>query len=387
MRVVFNEGQRVPIKIWAPGGVEEGCLEQFDNLAGLPFAFHHVAGMPDTHKGYGMPIGGVLATKKVIIPNAVGVDIGCGVAAVKTNLPAEDVRPVLRDILNQIQRNIPTGFGWHTEPQESDIWAEVPCEPVVQRELLNAMRQLGTLGGGNHFIEVQSDEEGTVWVMLHSGSRNLGKQVCEYYNKIANDRNQEWFSVVKPGRELAFLPLDSDEGKDYRQAMEFCLKFAKASRAHMMAKIRDAFVRFLPSVWFEHSYDVHHNYAVMEHHFGENVMVHRKGAVKAIGTVIVPGSMGTSSYIGTGLENSESFLSCSHGAGRCMGRNEAKRQFTAQEVVEDMKALGVELFKAKKNDVAEECRQAYKDIDAVMLAQADLVKPEVRLRPLGVVKG
>ena len=385
MHVIADEG-RLPIKVWA-NEVEEGCLTQLANLSRLPFAYHHIAAMPDTHQGYGMPIGGVLAAEGVVIPNAVGVDIGCGMRAVRSDLAVEVARPKLHDLLNQFQRDIPTGFNWHDAPQE---WEEFEGDtaglPIVNAELKKARLQLGTLGGGNHFIEIQAEEEGRIWFMLHSGSRNLGKQVCDYYNKLAREVNKRWHSVVDDKWELAFLPLDSTEGAAYMHEMDFCLRFAKENRARMMQRVMNAVQRFFPDVTFEDERDIHHNYAAMEHHFSKNVLVHRKGAVKATGLVIIPGSMGSSSYIAAGKANPDSFLSCSHGAGRRMGRKEATRRYTAQAVIEDMKALGIEIMKPKKADIAEECRQAYKDIDAVMAEQTDLVEPVTKLTPIGVIK-
>lgn len=389
MKVIYDrESMRVPIKIWA-GDLEEGCLRQLHHLANLPFAFHHVAAMPDAHEGYGMPIGGVLAARGAIIPNAVGVDIGCGMALLDTGLQAEQVRPVLRQILNDIQRSIPHGFARHKSPQDSDIFVEAPVDlKIIDQELESARYQLCTLGGGNHFIEVQSDKDGLIYVMLHSGSRNLGKKVADYYNKLAVKLNRRWHMSVPEEWQLAFLPTDSQEGQDYLRAMNFCLAFARENRRLMLDRIEDILERFIPEYRRGAGrLDVHHNYARLENHFGENVMVHRKGAVRAQGQVIIPGSMGSSSYIARGLENTESFWSCSHGAGRVMSRSQARKEILVDNVILEMREMEIELFKVNKSDVAEECRQAYKDIGMVMRQQEDLAEALVELRPLGVVKG
>ncbi|WP_027356296.1 RtcB family protein [Desulfofundulus thermocisternus] len=384
MKIITTE--KIPIKTWARE-VEEGALEQARHLANHPFARFHVALMPDVHQGYGMPIGGVLATEGVIIPNAVGVDIGCGVRAVRTNQKVDNIRPFLKRILNQIQQAIPTGFDHHKKPQKSPLFHRAPDVPVIKEELENAKYQLGTLGGGNHFIEFQADDQNYVWVMLHSGSRNFGKKVADYYNRLAINLNEKYGFPIPREWQLACLPLESLEGQQYLSAMNFCLEFARENRARMMNVILEICHSTLPDFTWDKEIDVHHNYASLEKHFGQQVMIHRKGAVRAEGDVIVPGSMGSPSYICRGLANPESFASCSHGAGRVMGRNEARRRIPVDEVIKEMQALGIELFKIKKKDLAEECRQAYKDINQVMEEQRDLVEVKIKLKPLGVIKG
>ena len=387
MKVI--ETQTVPIKLWAEN-TEEGCLEQARNLASLPFVKEWVALMPDAHQGYGMPIGGVIATDRVVIPNAVGVDIGCGMKARKTNLTELD-KETLKKILNQIQRDVPTGFSHHGKDQEmsSELLSRVQEMSFDNEELRGMYRdmgeQMGTLGGGNHFIEIQRGDDGHIWIMLHSGSRGIGKKTCDYYNKIAEELNTQWYS--QGAEELAFLPLDIPQGQEYLVAMRIAMQFAEENRLMMLERVTAAIAKFVPNMEVEEAIDTHHNYASMEHHFGKDYLVHRKGAVPPIRKIIIPGSMGTFSYIGEGLENPQSFCSCAHGAGRRMGRKEAMRQFTAQSVLEEMKQKDIELFKVKKEDVAEECSASYKDIDVVMENQKDLVRPLVKLRPLGVVKG
>lgn len=372
----------IPIKTW--NDVDESTMAQAVNLAALPFAFHHIALMADAHVGYGMPIGGVLAAKEVIIPNAVGVDIGCGMRLWKTSVTVDEFMPLRDTILSDIHRSIPTGFGRHRKPRAIP---EMPDIPTLQAEADTAKISIGTLGGGNHFVEIQRDEDGNVWVMVHSGSRNLGLTMCNHYNSIARDLNALWHSSVPDAWELAFLPLETAEGQEYLAVMDYCLEFAKANRASMQDAVNAAFTRRLPGVGFGETVDVHHNYAAMEKHYGQDVMVHRKGAIKARGPVVIPGSMGTASYLCTGLDNPESFGSCSHGAGRAMGRKQARRELTVESVIQEMREADIRLFKSKKDDVAEESPAAYKDIEDVMAKQADLVRADVRLMPLGVVKG
>jgi tRNA-splicing ligase RtcB len=378
--------EKIPMKIWA-SNVEDNALEQAKNLANLPFANHWVALMADAHLGFGMPIGGVVAVDGMVIPNAVGVDIGCGMKARKTNLTEID-KETLKNILHQVQRDVPNGFAHHKQPQVISaelqaIAAEViAAETALAKVFTQMPLQMGTLGGGNHFIELQKGDDGHIWIMLHSGSRGIGKMVCDFYDKLAQTMN--------PGDEhahLAALPVDSQTGRNYLLAMKAAMKFAEDNRLQMLEKVATAMTKFFPDMKVEEAIDTHHNYAALEHHFGTDVYVHRKGAVRAVGKVIIPGSMGTYSYIGEGLENPESFCTCSHGAGRLMGRKEAMQKFSVQSVIEEMKAKKIELVKQKKNDVAEECAGAYKDIDQVMKNQLDLVKPLVKLQPIGVVKG
>jgi len=384
--------------------IEEGALEQGKHLANLPFAFKHIAIMPDSHQGFGMPIGGVLATKDIIVPNAVGVDIGCGMCAVKTSLTEID-RDTLKKIMGEIRKAIPVGFAHHKEKQDErlmppannyglDFW-EIG-KMVCQKEYKNALTQIGTLGGGNHFIEIQKGSDGHIWIMIHSGSRNLGKQVADYYNKLAVKLNEKWYSSVPKEWELAFLPVDSEEGQTYIREMQYCVDFALANRKLMMDRIQNIFVDIygfcdrgnekLGGMYFEEIINIAHNYASLENHFGKNVWVHRKGATLAredtIG--IIPGSMGTKSYIVKGLGNPESFESCSHGAGRRMGRKEAIRTLNLKD--EQKKMNGI-IGAPRNQDELEEAPGAYKDIDEVMENQNDLVEIIVKLKPLAVIKG
>lgn len=380
--------ENVPIFVWARS-LDEGTVTQAKNLANLPFAFHHVALMADAHVGFGMPIGGVLATRGQILPHAVGLDIGCGVRAWRTNVPVAALLPHRDRILNDIQRSVPQGFEWHKASQaaRTRLFDDVPRIPSLAAEIEKAKRQIGSLGGGNHFIELQADPDDVVWAMVHTGSRNIGKQVAEHYDKLAREANRRSDSLVPTEWGLAHLEFDSELGREYFSAMQWCLKFAQESRRLIAEEVQRAIARHFPDAEPDEALDVHHNYASVERHFGEEVIVHRKGAVRASGTVFIPGSMGTASYVGEGLQSADAFESCSHGAGRALGRKEAMRTFETRSVLAELEERGVRLFKAHKADVAEEAPAAYKDIEDVMELQRDLVEPRVRLRPIGVVKG
>ena len=379
--------------------IEDNAMEQVKNLTNLPFAKKLIALMPDCHSGYGMPIGGVLATKGVIIPNAVGVDIGCGMCAVKTSLTDIDT-DTLKDIMGRIRKVVPVGFRKHKEKQDIKLmpgrsWEQTvnmdKYTPIVEKEFNNALKSLGTLGGGNHFIEIQKGDDGFIWIMIHSGSRNLGKQVADHYNNIAIKLNEKWFSQVPTKWELAFLPVDTEEGQSYIYEMNYCVEFALANRELMMSRVMQC---FRDALGLEEPYDpifdkpinIAHNYARQENHFGENLWIHRKGATSArVGELgIIPGSMGTKSYIVEGLGNKLSFESCSHGAGRVMGRKEAIRTLDLKKEQEIMKDV---LGKPRSQEDLEEAPSAYKDIDMVMENQKDLVKTLVELKPLAVIKG
>lgn len=593
MKIITTE--KLPIKMWLEE-IEDGAMEQVKHLANLPFAFSHVVIMPDSHQGYGMPIGGVLATKDVIIPNAVGVDIGCGMCAVKTSLTEIDT-DTLKKIMGEIRKQVPVGFSKHEEEQDGDLMPRLPGEvfegniAVVYREYENALRSLGTLGGGNHFIEIQKGSDGHIWIMIHSGSRNLGKQVADHYNKLAIELNKKWHSAVPEDWELAFLPVDSEEGQSYIREMNYCVEFALANRKSMMDRIKFIFeeqvvLREVVSdkkTWEEIIFDpiinIAHNYASKEKHcatcidsldsdnplyesllgdekvskvldsldgyhpfahscggllllkgesvlrpsplqvdaleqmsssiysltqghgqgytqkkqpffpcvcessvqidasyysasnkFGLNfarlfgaeiknhkqgkaqevvspdlsveshrtcenksdsslaymalsekeyhrldrvlgrifgfdsytlyhtihshlhkatdVWVHRKGATLAESDTvgIIPGSQGTASYIVRGKGNIQSFKSCSHGAGRKMGRKEAERTLNLEEEQKALDEKGI-LHSVRGVKDLDEAPGAYKSISEVMKNQEDLVEILVELRPLAVIKG
>lgn len=380
--------ERIPIKLWLDD-IDNAALEQAQNLANLPFAVKHIAIMPDSHPGYGMPIGGVLATKDVVVPNAVGVDIGCGVVAQKTVIK-HITSNEMEQIVYLIKSRIPVGFSHNAEKQDVLLMPEINENiPVCSLLFEEARYQLGTLGSGNHFIEIQRASDDHLWIMIHSGSRNLGKQVADFYNKEAIEENKRWYSKDE-SKDLAFLPLSTETGKQYMAEMKFCVDFALSNRRLMMNKIVGCFDQVIKKdvLGDNKMINIAHNYAAIENHFGRNVVVHRKGATSArVGEIgIVPGSQGTKSYIVEGLGNPESFMSCSHGAGRKLGRHAAMKTLSLKEEIELMNRQGI-LHGIKSEKDLDEAAGAYKDIDVVMENQKDLVKILVELKPVAVVKG
>ncbi|MEA4863312.1 MAG: RtcB family protein [Victivallaceae bacterium] len=390
---------RIPVKSWC-ADVEPGALEQAANLARHPVLAHHVALMPDCHQGYGMPIGGVVAAEDAIIPSAVGVDIGCGMVAVETDIPAERFKDLKfrRAIQEALKNRIPVGEGVsHKEDQSWDGFESYLGNNGRTADFANGLdrKNLGTLGGGNHFIELQKSDAGFAWLMIHSGSRNLGKRVEELYHRRAQKFNERC-RVVLPDPDLAFLPLDEPDGHDYFRDMLFALSYALENRRRMMAVFKETLAEFVPEANFLREVNIHHNYAAVEEHFGEKLCVHRKGATSAKldETGIIPGSMGTASYIVRGLGNPESFMSCSHGAGRRMSRIAACTNLTIEECDAAMDGIVCERWqpyrrhgKAKGRMDLSEAPQAYKAIDEVIEAERDLIEPLVRLTPMAVLKG
>ncbi|HUS62740.1 MAG TPA: RtcB family protein [Acidimicrobiales bacterium] len=382
------EGRRVDIKLWArPSEVEDVALQQLKNIASLPWVFHHVAVMPDVHFGKGATVGSVIAMKDAVSPAAVGVDIGCGMAAVRTSLSSSDLPDDLSSIRSAIEGAIPVGFNSHKEPvaasRASELWAEfADLAPSVQTRREKAMTQLGTLGGGNHFIELCLDGEERVWLMLHSGSRNIGKELAEVHIGRAKALAH---NADLPDRDLAVFLAGTPEMAAYRRDLFWAQRYAMANRAIMLDLYRQVLLKVIPHVRFDEPISCHHNYVSEEHHFGEDVLVTRKGAIRAgrgeLG--IIPGSMGTGSYIVRGLGNADSFESASHGAGRRMSRGAARRQFTVDDLREQ--TTGVEC--RKDAGVIDEIPAAYKDIDQVMRDQDDLVEVVAELRQILCVKG
>ena len=380
-----------PVKIWTDY-VEDSAMEQIENLARLPFLYHHLAVMPDVHTGMGMPIGGVLACVDTVIPNAVGVDIGCGMCAVKTTVKTADIDYLVfrKRVLSKVREIIPLGMSHHKQPQDESLMPQghdIDLTTVVKSEYKSALRQLGTLGGGNHFIEFQRDEDDNLWIMIHSGSRNLGKMVGDYYNKKAREHNEKWHSVVEPSMRLAFLPNDVPEFDEYWREMQFCIDFALCNRKLMMSRIQEVLTSVFPEIEFEPMINIVYNYAAWETHFGRNVVVHRKGATFAgKGTIgIIPGSQGTASYIVEGLGNPESFNSCSHGAGRVLSRTAAINQLDMEAEVQRLNEQGVIHAIRNKSDL-QEAPSAYKDIEEVIKNQLDLISVKTRLLPVAVIK-
>lgn len=407
MKVIKKENYKVPVFSWCPG-IEESAMEQIDHLAQLPFVYKRIAILPDCHMGFGMPIGAVVALRDVISPNMVGVDIACGVCAVKTSLTEIDT-DTLKKIMGEIRKAVPVGFKKHTEMQDEKLmpplsklyFAETDdFKPIIGNGLCgeynNARKSLGTLGGGNHFLEIQKGSDGYIWIMIHSGSRNLGFKVANYYNKLAVEMNEKYFSRVPKSWELAFLPLDSEEGQNYLKEMKYCVDYAYANRKLMMDRIKNIFRQVFnepkgqqtPTLFEGEMINIAHNYASMENHFGQNVLVHRKGATQAkkgqMG--IIPGSQGTKSYIVEGLGNPESFESCSHGAGRIMGRKQAQRTLNLENELKKLNDKGI-IHAIRGVGDLDEAPGSYKDIKGVIENQKDLVKIKVELEPLAVVKG
>lgn len=391
-----------PIKAWTRGvQVEDQAKQQLRNLASMPFIHSHIAAMPDVHWGMGATVGSVIATKGAIIPAAVGVDIGCGMMAVRTTLTASDLPDNLHAIRSAIEAAIPHGrsdnggvndVGAHARPMlgaeslTDGLRRLVDKHPKLERASRRAWNHCGTLGTGNHFIELCLDESQRVWVMLHSGSRGIGNAIGTHFINLAKEDMRRWF-INLPDQDLAYIPDGSDLFKDYRFALEWAQAFARLNRERMMEATLSAIETGLG-----HSVDsdemavnCHHNYVSWERHFGDTVMVTRKGAVRAgLGELgIIPGSMGAKSFIVAGKGNRESFCSCSHGAGRAMSRAEAKRRFTLEDHAKATE--GVEC--RKDEDVIDETPAAYKSIDAVMAAQSDLVEIVHTLKQIVCVKG
>jgi tRNA-splicing ligase RtcB len=392
------------VKAWNNGvPFEEGAIEQLKKVASLPFVFKHVAAMPDCHIGVGSTIGTVLATQGAVVPSCCGVDIGCGMMAVRTNLRREQFHGVEHSIRMAIEAAVPCGRtnnggvgdrgAWGTVPNSvQELWRNgfesdytLLCEKHPGAKARNGVNQLGTLGSGNHFIELSEDENGAVWIVLHSGSRGLGNKIGQYFTKVAQELCKKWF-IELPDRDLAYLPTDSQEFRDYRFAVELAQKFAWENRVTMMHNVISVLeCEGLNPIERLETVHCHHNYIAWERHYGENITVTRKGAVRAqLGDMgIIPGSMGAKSFIVRGLGNRESFCTCSHGAGRTMGRREAERRFTVAEHA--AATAGIECDKTAST--LDETPQCYKSIDAVMAAQSDLVEIVHTLRQFINVKG
>lgn len=381
-----------PVKIWTDS-VEESAMCQIENLTTLPFLYHHLAIMPDVHAGMGMPIGGVLACDGAVIPNAVGVDIGCGMCAVKTNWKVEDIptHVIRKEIMKGIRERIPLGMDHHKEAQDKKYLPEghnIDKMEIVKRRQAAILHEVGTLGGGNHFIELQKDEEGNMWIMIHSGSRNLGKKVCDYYNNLAASLNKIWHSVVSPEIHLPFLAQGTEEFDMYWNEMRYCIDFAFCNRKLMMERIQEVIADSLKGIEFEPMINIAHNYASLEHHFGNDVIVRRKGATLASEGIIgiIPGSQGTASYIVKGLGNPDSFCSCSHGAGRVLSRKSAIKTLDMAKEVANLESKGIVHAIRCQNDM-QEASGAYKDIEEVIANELDLVKVKTKLLPIAVIKG
>lgn len=403
---VTHEAGGVPIKSWTKGVLfEDKARQQLINISKLPFIYKWIAAMPDVHLGKGATIGSVVPTIGAIIPAAVGVDIGCGMMAVKTEITANQLPDNLFDVRHAIERAIPHGRSNHCRRGQRDkgSWAEIPEDvatgwkqlastfnyltekhPVLKNT--NNLHHLGTLGTGNHFIEVCLDEKDSVWVMLHSGSRGVGNRIGTHFIEMAKKEMQRWH-IQLPDQDLAYLPEGSAHYQDYIEAVEWAQHFARINREIMMDKVLEAISHALKLNFKSRveAVNCHHNYVNREWHYGEEIMLTRKGAVSArAGEMgIIPGSMGAKSFIVRGLGNEESFCSCSHGAGRVMSRTAAKKQVSLDEHIVATK--GVECRKDKS--VIDETPAAYKPIEQVMKAQDDLVEVMYTLKQVVCVKG
>ncbi len=393
-----------PIKMWTRGvPVDDGARRQLAKAAQMPFIFKHVAAMPDVHVGIGATVGSVIPTKGAVIPAAVGVDIGCGMMAARTSLMASDLPDNLEGIRSAIEAAVPHGRTAGRGKRDKGSWGDPPAAVVdawanlatrfgyivakyPRLKNANTVVHLGTLGTGNHFIELCLDTEQRVWVMLHSGSRGIGNAIGRFFIELAKEDMRKWH-INLPDQDLAYFPEGTDHFDDYVEAVEWAQDFAKLNRQVMMANVITA-LRGQIAKPFEaecEAVNCHHNYVTRENHFGENVLVTRKGAVRAAkGTLgIIPGSMGAKSFIVRGLGNAESFDSCSHGAGRVMSRTQAKKEVSLEEHVAD--TAGVEC--RKDAGVLDETPKAYKPIEAVMAAQSDLVEIVHTLKQVVCVKG
>lgn len=396
VKLTLNKG-RVPVQIYTDE-VDSRALQQLSNIAQLPFIHHHLAAMPDVHAGIGATVGSVIPTRGAIIPAAVGVDIGCGMNAVRLSLAAEQLPDSLRQVRNAVEAAVPVGFNMHKKPAApaSTLRALDPTldrivgkHPGLLKMLKHFERswtcQLGTLGGGNHFIELCLDEGGQVWVMLHSGSRGIGNCIGRYFIQLARKDIQRQ-RINLPDRDLAYFQEGAEHFDDYVEAVHWAQDYAYTNRREMMRLILKALGQDLPPFTVtEEAINCHHNYVAVESHFGERVFVTRKGAIRAgvddLG--IIPGSMGARSYIVRGKGAEESFCSCAHGAGRRMSRMQAKKQFRISDL--EHQTQGVECRKDK--GVLDEIPGAYKNIDTVMSNQEDLVEVVHTLKQVMCVKG
>lgn len=388
---------RVPVKVWTTD-IEAEAMQQLINVSTLPIVHGHVAAMPDVHLGIGATVGSVIATKDAIIPAAVGVDIGCGMNAVRLTLSAMDLPESLTRLRSAVEAAVPVGFNQHadssahkrvTRPLSDRLDVIVKKHPALMKMQKQFARtwlcQLGTLGGGNHFIELCLDEQQRVWVMLHSGSRGIGNVMGRYFIAAAK-KDMQRHQVNLPDRDLAYFSEGSTLFDDYVEAVAWAQDYALTNRREMMRLIVDALRDYLPPFKTDgEAINCHHNYVARERHFGENLFITRKGAISArAGELgIIPGSMGARSFIVRGLGNAQSFCSCAHGAGRRMSRTEAKRRFNRADV--ESQTQGVEC--RKDSGVIDEIPGAYKDIDQVMANQTDLVEVVHTLKQVLCVKG
>ncbi len=382
------KSNNVPIHVWTEiTGVESQALDQLKRVASLPWVFHHVAAMPDVHFGIGCTVGSVIAMHGAITPAAVGVDIGCGMAAVRTNLKSSQLPDSLHKIRLDVEATIPVAFAMHKDFTHAEGYKSLfsrfkDLRAPIGDEESTALKQLGTLGGGNHFIELQIDTENHVWIMLHSGSRGIGNKLAMHHMAIAR---RMVHNANLPDKDLAVFLAGTPEMEAYRHDLFWAQEYAMCNRDVMLELYKAVLKRHIPIVEFGITVKCHHNYVAEEVHFGEQVLITRKGAIRAGAGEwgIIPGSMGSKSYIVTGRGNADSFESASHGAGRRMSRGDAKRKFTVKDLEEQTR--GVEC--RKDEGIIDEIPGAYKDIDVVMENQKDLVEIKYELVPVLSVKG
>ncbi len=401
--VIQDEGA-APIKLWTRGvPLEDEARKQLQNIARLPFIHRWIAVMPDVHLGKGATVGSVVPTIGAIVPAAVGVDIGCGMIAARTTLTASDLPDNLAEIRSAIERAVPHGRTAERRARDKGAWENAPalavegwsqlvadfekiCERHPRLKNTNNLKHLGTLGTGNHFIEICLDEDQRVWFMLHSGSRGVGNAIGTHFITLAKEEMRRWM-INLPDQDLAYLPEGSQHYADYVFAVDWAQRYARINREIMMRHVVEAMRKVIPKPFEAQAEAVncHHNYVNREHHFGKDVLVTRKGAVSArkgeLG--IIPGSMGAKSFIVRGLGNADSFHSCSHGSGRVMSRTQAKKLIS----LEDHRKATAHVECRKDADVVDESPAAYKSIDAVMEAQKDLVEIVHTLRQVVCVKG
>jgi len=389
------QGKNVPIKVWTQEDtIEPQAREQLENIAKLPWVFSHIAVMPDVHFGKGATVGSVIAMKDAVSPSAVGVDIGCGMMATKTNLKASDLPESLKELRAEVEKNIPVGFAQHPEAVLTEMPATLlpriqklvdrfhELNPKVLERFNKMLSQIGTLGGGNHFIELCIDTEQNVWMMLHSGSRNIGKELAEIHIGIAKTLSH---NAGIPDPDLAVFLSNTEEMEAYRHDLMWAQEYAYINRIVMMELYKQSMQKFFPQMRPVFEVICHHNYVSEETHFGEDVIVTRKGAISARQGQygIIPGSMGAKSFIVKGKGNPESFQSASHGAGRKHSRNQAKKLYSLEDLARETQ--GVECRKDK--DVLDEIPSAYKDIEQVMANQSDLVEIVAELKQVMCIKG
>lgn len=405
MNYSYHKTGGVPLKLWdSHRAFDDGAMRQLHNVASLPFIHNHIAGMPDVHFGMGATIGSVIATKGAIIPAAVGVDIGCGMMAVQTTITANHLPDNLRTVRSAIEASVPHGRTDNGGKNDRGAFADLPnshaCrwrsikdryEALIEKhpkaKAFNTYRHMGTLGTGNHFIEICLDENNSVWVMLHSGSRGAGNRIGSYFiEKAKKEMERYYIDRFLPDQNLAYLVENTELFDDYIIAVEWAQEYALENRKAMMEATLSAMRRELPEFAItDMAVNCHHNYVARENHYNSNVLITRKGAVRArkgdLG--IIPGSMGTGSFIVRGKGNKDSFCSCSHGAGRVMSRREAKKSITLQQHAKAMTGIEARL----DADVLDESPAAYKDINSVMDAQSDLVEVVHKLRQVVNIKG